>query len=266
MTTFGNRPLVLFLDEVEVGESRRALDPEAVSRLAISIKEIGLQHPISVLAIDGRFKLVAGRHRLEAVRELGEDRIEAYAVPMDSRAARMWEISENLHRADLTVQERSDQIAEWIGLIEEGLQSGQLVQNESKREDRRGHRHEGGISAAARQLPIQGETGDAKRKSVERAVKIASITPTAKEAAKEAGIDNNQSKLLKLAAVEPSKQVEAVAKIAKPAKLAPAPLNEFETREQWTSYMMRGWNRASQEWREHFLSLVDIPVFDRSDG
>ena len=29
------------------------------------------------------------------------------------------EISENLHRAELTVQERSDQIAEWSELIEQ---------------------------------------------------------------------------------------------------------------------------------------------------
>src|SRR5262249_51410374 len=55
--------------------------------------------------------------------------------------------------------------------------------------------------------------------AVERAEKIAKITPAAKDAAKEAGIDNNQSKLLKVAAVEPEKQVEAVEQVAaKPTK------------------------------------------------
>src|SRR5262249_56856518 len=50
---------------------------------------------------------------------------------------------------------------------------------------------------------------------VRRAEKIASITPAAKDAAKEAGIDDNQSKLLKVAAAEPEKQVEAVKQAAK---------------------------------------------------
>jgi ParB/RepB/Spo0J family partition protein len=81
-----------------------------VSRLAQSIKEIGLQHPISVLAKDGRFILVAGRHRLEAMRQLGAEDIETNAVPMDDRDARMWTIAENLYRAELTVQERADQV------------------------------------------------------------------------------------------------------------------------------------------------------------
>lgn len=33
--------------------------------------------------------------------------------------ARLWEIAENLHRAELTVQERADQIAEWVSLTNE---------------------------------------------------------------------------------------------------------------------------------------------------
>src|SRR3954471_13123367 len=35
--------------------------------------------------------------------------------------ARLWEIAENLHRADLTVQERSEHVAEWIRLTDEKL-------------------------------------------------------------------------------------------------------------------------------------------------
>ena len=33
--------------------------------------------------------------------------------------ARLWEIAENLHRHELTVQERADHIAEWVRLTEE---------------------------------------------------------------------------------------------------------------------------------------------------
>jgi hypothetical protein len=37
----------------------------------------------------------------------------------DETEARRAEISENLHRAELTVQERADHIAEWVRLTEE---------------------------------------------------------------------------------------------------------------------------------------------------
>lgn len=70
----------------------------------------------------------------------------------DENTARLWEISENLHRKDLTVDERSDQIAEWISLTESTLQPGQLAPIETKRIDGRGHRPESGISAASREL------------------------------------------------------------------------------------------------------------------
>lgn len=48
-----------------------------------------------------------------------------------------------------------------------------------------------------------------------RAVKIAGITPEAEEAAREAGLDRNQSALLKVASYAHEDQVEAVADIAR---------------------------------------------------
>ena len=62
-----------------------------------------------------------------------------------------WEIVENLHRADLTELERKEQTAEWIRLADAeeigagDLQLAQVAPIESKREDGRGHRHEGGM-------------------------------------------------------------------------------------------------------------------------
>jgi hypothetical protein len=42
------------------------------------------------------------------------------------------------------------------------------------------------VIAAARELPISGDTDEVKRKNVERAVRIASIAPEAKQAARDA--------------------------------------------------------------------------------
>ena len=87
--------------------------------------------------------------------------------------ARLWEISENLHRCELTVQERADHIAEWVKLTKEKLGQSAQVSNERVVG---GRGKEGGLSAAVRDLGID-------RTEARRAVKIASITPEARAAA-----------------------------------------------------------------------------------
>ena len=52
---------------------------------------------------------VAGRHRLQVAIELGLAEVPIREETGGERDARMLEIAENLHRADLTVHE-----AEWI--------------------------------------------------------------------------------------------------------------------------------------------------------
>ena len=102
----------VLLDEITVSDKHRPVDPEAVLKLAKSIKSIGLQYPITVRSKNGAFELVAGRHRVEAHRALGLERIPANVVRWTDLDARMWEISENLHRAELTTIQRAEQVAE----------------------------------------------------------------------------------------------------------------------------------------------------------
>ena len=104
--------------------------------------------------------------------------------------------AENLHRADLTVQERSAHVAEWIRLTEAKEVQGAPPSGDKPaqlgRVSKGGRSKEGGISAATRELGITRQEG-------QRALKIDSIVPEAKEAAREAGIDDNQSALLTVA-------------------------------------------------------------------
>lgn len=109
--------------------------------------------------------------------------------------ARRWEISENLHRADLTTLQRNEQIAEWIRLTEEQAADGISAQVAPK--IGRG-RPAAGINAASRELGIE-------RTEAQRAIKIDGIAPAAKEAARAAGLENNQSALLKVAQAEPER-------------------------------------------------------------
>ena len=56
---------------------------------------------------------------LEACRRLGMELVAVAIHEGDETDARLWEIAENLHRAELTVQERADHIAEWVRLTGE---------------------------------------------------------------------------------------------------------------------------------------------------
>lgn len=69
------------LDEIYVPTARRGtLDDAKVQALAEDILEKGMQVPIQVRRDKNRYVLVAGLHRLEAMRALGNDSIEALVV------------------------------------------------------------------------------------------------------------------------------------------------------------------------------------------
>lgn len=56
------------------------LDPAKVDDLAADILENGLKTPIHVRRGKDRFVLVAGLHRIEALKALGEDSVDALIV------------------------------------------------------------------------------------------------------------------------------------------------------------------------------------------
>ena len=58
----------------------RTLDQDKVLALANDILENGQKTPIRLRADGGRFVLIEGLHRLEALRALGEDTVEGYLV------------------------------------------------------------------------------------------------------------------------------------------------------------------------------------------
>lgn len=53
----------------------RSNDPEKVAALMQSIQDIGLQEPIDVLEVDGKFWGFSGCHRFEAHQRLGKEQI-----------------------------------------------------------------------------------------------------------------------------------------------------------------------------------------------
>jgi len=75
------KPEAVRLEEIYVpSKLRKTLDPRKVEVIAESVIEIGLQTPIQVRRDKDRYVLVTGLHRLEALRALGEETIQALIV------------------------------------------------------------------------------------------------------------------------------------------------------------------------------------------
>jgi hypothetical protein len=191
---------------IDVVGRRRDPDHGKIGELAESISINGLLNPIWVSCVRNennetvRYRLIAGLHRVAAVKRLRQDRIDARVCDCTEIEARLAEITENLHRTELTALERSEHVAEWIRLTEASQVSAQVDPKPQ------GGRPEGGVNAAARELGVE-------RKQAHRAVKIDGLTDEAKEAARAAGLADNQSALLKIASYADKDQVEAVVDI-----------------------------------------------------
>lgn len=97
---------------VKIGSRMRRVDRKKVKAMADSITEIGLLNPISVSQIGDEYLLVAGRHRLEAAKLLGWDKVPAVVVELDDVDRLLAEIDENLIRNELSDLERSEHLAE----------------------------------------------------------------------------------------------------------------------------------------------------------
>ncbi|MHA1565132.1 MAG: ParB/RepB/Spo0J family partition protein [Alphaproteobacteria bacterium] len=101
------------LERVIVGERLRQFRESQVDSLTESISELGLLTPISVYENpdDGDYTLVAGLHRLEACRKLGWPDIDVILVDrLDDYERILWEIDENLMRAELSEGERAEHL------------------------------------------------------------------------------------------------------------------------------------------------------------
>lgn len=97
------------------------LRPDAVERLAESINSIGLLQPICVQpdANHDTYRLVAGRHRLEALKRLKWEMIPATVLGgLDALEVEAAELSENLLRMDLTATQKSMHYARLMEIAE----------------------------------------------------------------------------------------------------------------------------------------------------
>lgn len=234
----------LHLERIEIPRGRRPLDQKAVTTIASSVKEIGLKTPISVRKIkrkssDGDWEypwiLVAGRHRLAAAKKLGMKQIEVIDVGGDDIDASMWEIAENLHRAELSAQERADLTGTWVKKLDQRLEL-QAPVGSTPKASKRGRIGEGrrvsAITTAAKSLGVTHE-------AVRQRVQIAKITPAARAAADAAGLTSHKDRFT-IASAPAERQVERVQQLARGERSNP---------------ISERWDRSSRAQRLEFLEV-----------
>lgn len=156
MTTTVDHSMEIFAIDVQsivVPERKRETAEKDIETIATSMQEVGHLVPITIRFVASEDNtgneqliptLITGAHRLAAVKKLGWPTIDCMTLEDDRVTAELAEIAENLHRIDLTKDQRDEQIRSYAALLEQQeSQSGQNVPIESKREDGRGHRRKG---------------------------------------------------------------------------------------------------------------------------
>lgn len=222
------------IEEILVPKSDTKLDEQVVAGIAESILLHGILHPIAVRntlqkqddgETKGRIVVVAGVHRREAMKRLGQKKIPCFYVEGNDVDVQMVHLGEDLWRKNVTVLRRAEQLVEYFRLATAKVNiSGQPVQKGKI------GRPQAGIALAARKLPLVGRSEQARRKILTRAEKINRITLEAKIAAVEAGLDNNQEALLRLGQAHGrDAQLRVVAELAKFSKEL-SPLSENPAR------------------------------------
>ena len=194
-------------DEVKVKSGRRSLNEEKVKSLAQSIEEIGLLNPIT---IDLEYNLIAGAHRLEAVKRLGRVSIECNQVDLKGLQAELAEIDENLVRHNLNHIDEADQLLRRKEIYEE-------LHTETRRGMRNGQTSKTAAVAVLESKSFvadtSSKTGMAERTIRDKIQVAKNLPPEVKAVVKESGISEKNA--LKLARIkDEDKQKEAAQMLA----------------------------------------------------
>lgn len=194
------------ISEITVNPGRREAAPGDVKELADSILEVGLINPIMV---DQAHTLIAGLHRLEAMKLLGRTEIECTISTLDGLQVALAEIDENFVRKDLS----DDEFRELL------LRRKEIYESLHPETKNGGDRKSAKIrSAKCTSDSAKSFVDDTAEKlgvdpsTVRREIQTAkNLTPEAKEIIKGAKV--TKSDALKLSRLAPEQQTEAASRL-----------------------------------------------------
>ncbi len=203
------------IGKIQIKEGRRSLDAGHVKELADSIRELGLLNPLTT--IDRDYVLIAGLHRLEAVKALGWEDVECTVSSLEGLAAELAEIDENIVRSDISTLEygeillRRKEIYETLhpetkeGIAQAISMNRTLGNNVS---DKMSVTSKSFVQDTAEKLGVVPRT-------IERQIQTAkNLTPETKEIIKKSDQKISKEAALKLSRLGPEQQKEAAALLA----------------------------------------------------
>jgi ParB/RepB/Spo0J family partition protein len=146
----GSDDMVFFnytsVERVVEGKRIRDIDEKTVNELVESFKQFGVLEPITVTQNNGIYSVIAGHHRwiafLRLLDQAGENKSD-YCMPairvfINKDDEEALQITENLHRNDLTTAERKEMGARYLILLNEQSKQGeQAKQNEQAKNSSR---------------------------------------------------------------------------------------------------------------------------------
>ena len=202
------------ISEIKINPGRRDTQQRNVEELARSIAAVGLMNPITVTQDN---TLIAGLHRLEAVKLLGWTEIECVVSKADGLQAELAEIDENFVRAGLSHRELGDLLLRRKELYE-------AIHPETRQGQRNGQTAKNANFSLLETKSFAQDTADklgVSKRTVEQLVQTArDLTPEAKKTIRDAGDKITKGAALKISRLPPDQQEEAAAvlTIAPPAQ------------------------------------------------
>jgi ParB family transcriptional regulator, chromosome partitioning protein len=264
--------VTLELDRIVVGRRLRSIDADWVALIAASMKERGQDTPIHVgpAGEDGRHPLIAGAHRVAALREAGLPEARCIIFRGDALAAQLLEIDENLLRRGLSALDRAVFLAKRKAIYEE-------MYPETRHGGARNgsSRHGGDLIAPDRFTKGTAEKLGLGERTIQRAIRYAQIPEWARELIAPTHWADRPIELDALARIEDEgdlrEVVTALTRAEAPAASVAAALAELGLRDapdrrgEALNRLITAWRKATAKAdRRAFLQhiLADEPTLD----
>ena len=248
-------PVSVSVGKIVVAKRLRQLDRDQVAVIGESIRELGQTTPIwlrkmQYVSAEGQTStssvLIAGWHRLEAKKMLGEENIDAIYFDVDEQDALWLEISENADRVELSALEKAEHIHRKVQRIRARRRSEQKLKGGAQPADK-------AISAAASELGYS-------RDYVRRVGLVAEISEEAKVEVKKLGLANDARALRKIAKEKsPERQLATAKELGLKTLKSKSPISKITSTprdEQSYEMLVASWRGSQCEQR--FATATEV--------
>lgn len=189
--------------DIVVEGNFRDLNLQVVDDIAKSLNDIGLLNPLTVYRKPGfgpaKYSLVAGQHRLEAVKKAGWDSVTVLIVGQNQKQNEKRRLVENVLREDLDPREKGRAYKELMAFYTSDKGGGNSQP------------HDKGVSKVSKAV-------NKSRSSVRESLSAAEVTDDALAVLKAAGLDTNQKVCAAVGKKKPGDQVSEAKEIVKQRK------------------------------------------------